>query len=299
VQIQKRYWFGLLAVALGGLTVFLSLPPAEAIVNGHPVSYWACQFDGDGLTETPEAIQNALAAMDNRCIHTLIKELDWKPSPLVEKVNEWNIRWFHHRSFLPKDWSAAAALTLGHLGSRATNAIPALEKASRIRMRFPEEGEDVRGAAIAALVLLQHDSLDMCARKSLDVADPYSGDYQRAIYLLKTNAIPCLPIFIDALRSTTNYSAKYYAAHALVRVHRPDLSLSPLASMLKETNAKSRSIAAKAFGSMGHAAGPVWDDLVVLLNDPDEEVRWNVTNALRAIDSPAAEQLGVRPSEFE
>ena len=263
------------------------------MVKGHPLGYWIDQFVGDGSGESPEAIQSALSAMDDRCVRALIDELNRTPSPLLEAFDNWKDRL--NRGTDPNPESpyrrAGVALVLGHLGSRATNAIPALENASRRRMRTPEQGEDIRGAAIAALILIRHDSLDICARKSLDVADPYSGDYRYAFYRLGTNATPVIPIFVNAARTATNFEIKYFAAHSLVWIHRPDLTVPPLISMLKQTNNTSRLVATEALAEIRDAAKPAWNDLVVLLNDPDEKVRLSVTNALWQIDPAAPQQL--------
>ena len=266
-------------------------------MNGRTLTYWIDQFDRDVSSESPEVIQSALSAMDDRCVRALIGELNRNPSPspIWTAISDWVHRW--NRSAAPIRESpyrgANAALVLGHLGSRATNAIPALENASRIRMRFPEEGADIRGASLAALVLIRRDSVQVLAKKSLAVADPYSGDYRHAIYCLGTNAAPAIPVFVDALDPATNYHVKYYAAHSLVSIHRPDLSLPPLVSMLKEPNNISRSIAISSLEGFRDEAKPAWNDLVVLLNDPEVEIRRRTTNALWFIDPVAAQQLGI------
>jgi HEAT repeat protein len=109
-----------------------------------------------------------------------------------------------------------------------------------------------------------------------------------------------VPILVDALQTSTNFWVKDYAASSLRFIHsRPDLSLPPLISMLRNTNSEMRSLAAFALEGFQDAAKPAWNDLVPLLNDPDETVRDNITNALHAIDSSAAKQLGVGPSKFE
>jgi HEAT repeat protein len=160
--------------------------------------------------------------------------------------------------------------------------------------------ESQRGAAIAALILIRGDSMALCARKALDVHDPECNECRSAIVCLGANATPIVPILVDALQTSTNYWVKDYAANSLRYIHsRPDLSLPPLISMLRNTNSEMRSLAAFALEGFQDAAKPAWNDLVPLLKDPDETVRDNITNALRVIDSAAAKQLGVGPSKFE
>jgi HEAT repeat protein len=301
VQIQKPLRLFLLALALIGALVFLSLPPSEPLVNGHPLSYWIDQFDGDGSNESPEAIQNALSAMDDRCIRALMAELNRTPSSILGVIRDLRDRWNHngsHRYESPNRRSASA-MVLGQLGSRATNAIPALEKARHNHGRIREDGEDIRGAAIAALILIRHDSIDACAKRSLDLADSASGDYRYAIFRLRTNAAPAVPVFVNALQTASDFKTKYYAAHSLIWIHRPDLSLPPLVSMLKQTNNISRSVAVGALEEMRDAAKPAWNDLTVLLNDSDSDVRRHTTNALWLIDPVAARQFGIGEQQWE
>jgi hypothetical protein len=287
--------FGLSAIVLVGCALFFShsSPREEPIVEGHPLGYWIDQFVDDGSSESPEAIQSALSAMDDHCMRALIDELNWTPSPLLILFDDWKRRLNRGAGANSESpyRQAGAALVLGHLGSRATKAIPVLENASRRRMRIPEQGQDIRGAAIAALILIRHYSLNICARKSLDVADPFSGDYRYAIYCLGTNAAPAIPVFTNAAEAATNFVVKFYATYSLTWIHRPDLTVPPLISMLKQTDSASRSVAAHALGGIREAAKPAWNDLVILLNDPDRDVRWNATNALWQIDPAAMQQL--------
>ena len=276
---------------LVGLVVFLSLPPAEPVIKDHPLSYWLDHIQSDNLETSSTEFQKALPAIDDHCIPVLIDELNWRPSPMLRRMERLSRKWVRgglvHE---PKDRGAEAALVLGWFGPRATNAIPALERLSR----SPEANSEERGAAIAALILIRHDSMEPYARKSLDVFDPHKDDYLAAIFSLRTNAISVVPVFVNALQTTTNDEVKLCAASCLGSIHgRPDLSLPPLLSMLKETNSDLRSLAPIALGCFREDAKPAWNDLVPLLNDPDEDVRWTATNALYLIDPAAAQQLGI------
>jgi hypothetical protein len=303
VRIQKRYWFGLLAMVLIGVLVFLTLPPAEPLVNGRPLSYWLdqywlCYFQRENVEESSKKIDAALSAMDDRCIQVLIEELNWKPSRLAAKLNRWAGRWVHLRIEFDDqaDRRAMAALVLGRLGTRATNAIPALdalrhEDANRASESWISPG----GAAIAALVLIGHDSVETCARKSLELSNPDSKYYQEAINCLGTNAAPSVPIFVSAIESPIDDNSKHYAASALGTIRsRPELSLAPLMSMLKEKNEASRYVGAIGLMQFGSSAKPAWNDLVMSLGDPNEKVRIWVTNAMCKIDPEAAKQMGMR-----
>jgi hypothetical protein len=302
VQIRKRYWFGLLALLSVGTILVLSLPPGEPEVRGHPLTYWLDQLRPDNRSqlgnraESVENIQSAIGAMDDRCIIALIEELDWNPSPAISTVNRFSGRWFHIMRVIPEspDRRSVAALILGKIGSRATNAIPALERISRVPSGTTKQWEDLRGSAMAALILIRHDSVEACARKMLDSSDPACDDYRYAIFTLGTNAALCVPIFVNAAQTATNNLQKQTAALGLLAIHsRPELSLPPLVSMLKETNPGFRAIGLLGLGAFGSAAKPAWNDLVLCLNDPDPSVRRRATNTLRMIDLDAAQKLGM------
>ena len=234
--------------------------------------------------------------MDDRCVRALADELNWKPSYLITKVNrvsKWltnNRLSFHERP----DRSAAAAWMLGQLGERARNAIPVLEQVSRAQAGDGITRSELREEAVAALILIRHDSPDACARKLLENSSSDRFLYQHVMVRLGTNAAPCIPILVAGIETGTNEDIKFLAACALCAIHsQPELSVPPLISMLKEPNPKSRSIAVFALGEFRMAAKPAWKDLVKCLNDPEEKVRIWATNALCEIDSEAASQLGL------
>jgi HEAT repeat protein len=291
-RIRLLSAFGVLVVL--GLYLFLSLPPGEPIVHGQPLRYW---LERVNLQQSDEAIQSAISEMDERCIRALIRELQWKPSPLFARFNDWSERLVNRRTFHDRpDRRVAAAIILGRLDSRATNAIFALQDASHAWVGEPEAGTRARGAAIAALILIRHDSVDACARKSLDYSDPVSYDCLSAIFYLGTNAASTVPLFVNAVETATNEGVRCYAAHALSSIHsRPELSLPPLIAMLTDTNSQFRSVAVMSLENFGNAAKPAWNTLMVCLNDPEEDVRFWTTNTLRAIDPESALQLGIKP----
>jgi len=298
VRIEKRYWFGLFGFAFVGLAVFLSLSPTEPIVNGQPLGYWLDHIRSDQIETASPDFQKALPAMGQRCIPRLIYELQWKPSPTLRKIQASGSKWFHIRLHAERqDRRVEACLLLGWLGSRASNAIPTLQEMSRFRQGDSESVCAYRGAALSALILIRHDSIEMCARKSIDLREPLYRDYHYAIGCLGTNAASSVPIYIDAIQTPSNEGMKFLATHALGMIHsRPELSLPVLCSMLNETNERSRCFAAISLGCFGSAGKPAWDDIASHLNDPDEQVRRAAGTALWRIDSVAAQHLGITPS---
>lgn len=280
-----------------GLLVFLSLPPAEPIISGQPLSYWLDELHSDNIEHASADFQKVLPAIDDRCIPWLVNELDWKPSPALRKTEELGRKWFHrYLNIEPRDRRQEAALLLAWFGPRASNAIPALESLSRFRNGDRAELYVDRGTAIAALILIRHDSMEACARKSIDPAEPLYRDYQYAMSRLSTNAANCIPIYVDAIRTATNQGTKILATWTLGLIHsQPEKSLPVLIQMLNDTNDESRGRAIYALSLFGSTAKPTWNNLIPLLNDPSPTVRWHTTNALREIDSTVAQQLGIGP----
>jgi len=299
VQIRKRYWFGLLALALSGTVVFLLLPSSEPIINGQPLGYWLDHVRAYTLDESSQEFKSALPAINEHSIPALIDELNWKPSPLLRGADKLSRNWNHNRLTIrePRNRRAEAALVLGWLGPRASNAIPVLEHLSHETNADTEMSVSERGAAIAALILIRHDPMEPVARKSLDILDlRHKDDNRFAIVALGTNAVPCVPIFIDVINSKTNTLVKVFAIQALGAIHaRPELSLPVLTLMLNGTNKMERYNAAYAISSFGSSAKPAWSNLVMCLDDSATEIRDAATNALREIDPVAAQQLGIGP----
>lgn len=296
MRIQKRYWFGLLGLAFVGLAVFLSLPPKEPIVNGHSLGYWLDDPYFGNSFESSAEIRKAFSQIDDDCIAWLIDQLEWKPSRGLRKTEELSGKWLHvYLHAEPRDRRVQAALLLAQFGSRASNAIPALENMSRFYSSSQKEFSYVgRGTALAALILIRPDSMEACARKSIDPNEPRKQDYVYAMGCLGTNAALCVPIFVAAIRAATNEDVTVSAVWGLAQIHScPELSLPVLTSMLNETNEDHRYRAVSALSSFASAAKPAWKDLIPLLNDPSGNVRWHTTNALWEIDFDAAQKLGL------
>jgi hypothetical protein len=267
----------------------------EPVVDGIPLRH--CLFEwSQKANQWPETLPPALARMDDRCVAFLVQQLDWKPSFLVAKLNYLishiaDVEPFHDRP----DYRALAATALGLLGSRATNAIPALERMAHSYIGHAESGTGARGAAIAALIRLRHESVDACIDKLIDYGSRTYYDYTAAFYYLGTNAAPVVPLLVRAMEATTDEGTKCLIARALADVHsQPELSVPALASLLTHTNQRFHSLAVRCLEPFGSAARPAWDGLASCLTNSDERDLWNVTNVLRQVDPEAAQRLGVR-----
>jgi hypothetical protein len=289
---MRMRWI-ILLVLLGVILIALitTRHHTEPVIRGKPLTYWL-QPGLQHPKEPPEAIGAVFAEMDEDCVRFLIRELDWKPSRLVPILNaplrRISIVLFQDRP----DRRALAASTLGKLGSRATSAIPALEKLARngIEPRVA----DARGAAIAGLVMLRHDPLEPLLEK---LGDPASSDWNicaTATWYLGTNAASAAPLLVEILETSTNGWVRCRAAGILAAIHsRPELTVPALASLLTHTNVPLRWNAVAGLGAFGANAKPAWNVLTQCLTDPDLVIRNQTTNSLKRIAPEAARQLGI------
>lgn len=261
----------------------------EPIIRGETLSWW---LTSNSLYT--DEFKAALAEMDDRCVRYLIRELDWSPPIIRAKLNKLLSPIFH-RSVFPEDrpdCRAAAATVLARLGSRAKPAVPALRACAAPRGKSSRD-TFARSTAVAALVLLEADSLDSCMDKLVDPKNPDWLVYALATLYLHTNAAVAVPRLVHAFE-TMDDDIKGRIAMPLrfIRSH-PDLSVPVLTALLAHTNDETRFQAAAGLGGFGAVAKPAWNDLVALLSDNKKHVRSITTNSLRQIDREAARQLGI------
>ena len=281
---------GVLVAVLLGVGAWRLVHPGEPVVLGHPVSYWI--FPGlQHPKETPERSAAAFAAMDDRSVRFLIRELDWRPSKLVRAMNAAaNGRLSVHFSDR-EDLRYQAANALARLGPRAASAVPTLERCAR--QGIEPRGETARGAALAALIQLRHDSMAQLLAKLRDPSDLEWTIYALAAKDLGSNATVAARVLAQAMAST-NVMVRGYAAWALAAVQNPPEVVVPaLRSVLGDQSEWVRRSAALGLGNLGPVAKVAWADLVPLLQDSEWGVRYSTTNALRKIDPEAAQELGV------
>jgi len=184
-------------VAALGLYLWATSRSDEPVIRGHPLTYWMLQLFPNA-EESPKAIDAAFAEMDEHCIDFMIRQLRWRPSAVIDKLNEFSDRMMHTEPFRqPPDGRVAAAIALSKLGPRAVRAIPALEGVLRsYGGGGGEENGCARGAALAALVLIRHEPIQRCAEKAIDYFGSDPHDNLSAIYYLeRTPRLPCRCLF--------------------------------------------------------------------------------------------------------
>jgi len=294
--MRVRLHLVILAVATFGLVLLARMRWDEPTISGRPLTYWLYTWRHES-NEWPETLPDVLTGMDDRCVTFLVRELGWRPSLLVSRLNYVPSRMINVEPFHDgPDYRVSAAVALGILGSRATPAISALEDlAHRHNAWESESGTAARGAAIAALVRLRHQPVETIVARMLNYGDIDANDYAYALSYLGTNASAAVPLLVKMIETSADDTVMCRAASSLRAIHSyPELTVPALMSLLTHTNHFVRWHAVCGLESFGGAARPAWNALVGCLSDPDEGVRQRATNVLQKIDPQAAGQLGIK-----
>jgi len=114
----------------------------------------------------------------------------------------------------------------------------------------------------------------------------------RALIAIWPAAPTAVPSFLRGVAST-NETIRSVAVMALMQVD-PELVAPALAPSLSGTDMVARLLAARGLQHFGTNAQRVVPALVRLLGDPSERVRFDATNALKAIAPEAAAKAGVK-----
>jgi HEAT repeat protein len=115
-----------------------------------------------------------------------------------------------------------------------------------------------------------------------------------AIVNLGTNASPAIPIFLRDLQSP-NHFVRERAADALGNLHiEPAVVIPALTNLFTDLSQSAVCISLTSLGQFESAARPATPAILVMLQDPNENVRMAATNAIMKI---APDQLTNAPSK--
>jgi hypothetical protein len=171
---------------------------------------------------------------------------------------------------------ADAAASLGAMGPKAKNAVPALVEALK------DERAEVRVEASRALAAIGEAALQPLT-KALGDKDRQTR-MGAALGHMGPNAKSATPALMDALEDP-DIPVRCHAAQALWRVSgKANLSVPVLAEALTHTKAAVRKSAATALALIGPEAWRAVPALGKALNDDDPAVRARAADALRKID---------------
>jgi HEAT repeat protein len=181
----------------------------------------------------------------------------------------------------------AAAGALGEIGPAAVPAIPQLAALTNVL------------AAELALRKIRGDSFLPFIERLNDISDPRRWAQAAALLAgLGTNAEAAVPLLLSGL-SSTNYTMREQALHALTRIkRRPDLCIPALTALLEFPDPNVRYQSLLGLAAFGAEAKPAIPKIIrVIERSPQWQwVQWEATNALRAIDPDTAAKVVIRPA---
>lgn len=235
--------------------------------GGKSVRYWTSQA-GHWDLEEQAAAREALRAMGQSAVPYLIKTLEQQESSITRKLRSYAPCYPFLNVLLPdpdNQQRAQAARALGEIGPPASNAIPALKVASKVK-------NNAQPHAIAALMKIRGESAESHIQSlGLDSINGRSNhDVEAWANVVVTTALgdfgPEAKTAIPELRRHVNDTDKVYRYFALICI----------CHILPLNEVKPEEIKA----------------LVPLLNtklkDPDPRIRTDAANILKKINAAAA-----------
>lgn len=265
---MRKVGICLLTAVFAGLLflIWRAYDQREPSYLGQPISYWIEPWHHHG-TESAEREAAAFAAMDERAVRWLARQLDWRPSRFKENFARTLNRLGDFMSDRDYDGGrrAAAVRALIRLGPRATSAIPALEALSHTNVEL--QRDQLRVAATAALVRIRGDSLQPYLQKLPAASGEEWGRLATLLGIQGTNAAEAVPLLVAGLRQTNRLIWVEPTVIALGSIHsHPESSLPALIQQLGRTNLVAEYHVFTAIGNFGVDAKSVWPDLVARID---------------------------------
>jgi hypothetical protein len=267
--MRKRVQIALavLLVVVAGVIAWQVLREREPVYQGKPLSVWLVQYGTNHWAEGHWSVgrkgdldtqaENAIRQIGTNAIPTCLRIIATRDSPLFKLVSLFPDRWLapFYRPSTP-EYQFQGVYGLIALGADAKPAVPAL-----IAMLNDDHGE-VRLAAVFAL-----DSLGSLPEDALEDALPSlvnrlkPDEFNRI--RLEPRAIPVLVRLLDEPQNQPH-------------------------------SERIRGNAMSGLRQFRALAKPAVPTLLRLLNDANEDTRWQATNALMDIDPEAAARAGVK-----
>lgn len=233
---------------------------------GHPLSYWVEPWQHHN-SETPERVAAVYAAMDERAVRWLARQLGWQPSKLKEGTARLLNRFGDFTSDRDYDGGrrGAAVGALTRLGPRAKAAIPELEALSRTNVELQRDA--LRTAALGALVRIRGDSLQPYLERLRTASSEEWANLAGILAAQGTNAAEAVPILVEGLLQTNRTVWAQPTVIALGAIHsHPELSVPALLQQLDQTNHVAEYQTLGALANFGTNAASAWPELSARLN---------------------------------
>jgi hypothetical protein len=250
-------------VAAGGVIAWQVLREREPVYQGKRLSAWLEGYDFPKNQQAWQQTDEAIRQIGSKATLTLLQMLRvsdsalWKQKLLALAYKQHFIK-IHHIKAWGQNWRAANAL--GALGSDAVGAVPEL------------------------IHLYEN---------------PISGPSQRytlmALGKIGPAAKMAIPSLLRTVSTSTDEDVRASAVFALGGIHaEPERVVPVLIKCLADTSIDVQSEAAEGPGKFGESAKPAIPTLVVLLQNPNQDVINHARAALLRIDPEAAARAGVK-----
>ena len=199
------------ALVLLGLLIFVLVKPNEPSYAGHTLSYW---LNAPASAEQPDEAVRALQAIGTNAIPTLLRWINYEPTPWKMKLASVPIVYRHGwaRTLRNGPGSARAIKAFALLSTNLTPAIPELVKLMKDRTR-PRTAV----AATYALGCLGQSALPYLAQALSDTNQPNRGDIISSICSTRFYGAPTGECIIAIMKATTDTDARVrlYATNAI------------------------------------------------------------------------------------
>ena len=295
MSTRGKFFLLSLLLTVAVLSVWLLVDAPEPEYLGHPISYWIEPWHHHA-SESAERESAAIAAMDERAVRWLARQLDWRPSLLVHafaKTMNSVIGDFMSDTQTDSGRREAALTALTRLGPRARSAIPEIEAVSRTTVEFHRE--QVRGMALGALIRIREEPLQPYIERLKTAKGEDWAILTTALAAQGTNAVEAVPILTEALNQHPPTVWLAPTIYALGSIHsHPELSIPTLIHCLEMTNAIEHQITIQALTRFGSDAKPAWPYLVGALTNSDASSVMQIERALLTIDPGAASKMGIK-----
>lgn len=289
--LGPRNVIGVLLVTAITVSIWFIVVSREPHYLGHPISYWTEPFHHHG-TESPEREAAAFAAMDERAVRWLARQLDWRPSSIKEGVAK--IMNSLIGDFMPgRDYDGArrsfSIRALARLGPRARSAIPALEAASRTTVQLNQTA--IRAEALGALIRVREDPVAPYIERLQTATGAEWAILCYALAMQGTNAAAAAPILASAVTNVNAWHHPTVIALGSIRSH-PEVSVPALIRCLQVTNRIEQLATAEALGNFGPQASAAWPVLLNCVSNSNKPNGVPFKRALKRIDPQRATELG-------
>ena len=279
--MAKRFLIFASAALLLALGLFAWwLVPDDPSFGGRPLSALLDDLE-NGAPAAHDAAEQALRRAGTNAFPALLDLIGKSGSRFTESLRRNASQPLGIRYVPPTTRRDRGSLAFRTLGADALPALPALVK-------LLEDGEAPTFAA-TALAGLGAPAVPALTNALYDSWAPVRASSAFALGTMDPAPEAAVPALIECLGDPDNY-VRSMAARSLGFIHSmPQTAVPALTAALKDRSTEVRRSVAIALGAFGSASKAAVPELQRLAEDPDRRVRDAVAEAVKKIESPAAQ----------